>query len=108
MQPTLNPDLRCSDYVFLNRWAVRRQNVRRGDIVCVISPKEPSQKLIKRVIGLAGDIVGTHGYKISALQVWIQYVEVIIGCRRDTAGWKGTTLDVLWTPIPSGRYLWVW
>lgn len=79
MQPALNPDLRSPDYVFLNRWAVRNKDIQRGEIVCIVSPKVPSQTLIKRVVGLAGDIIGTHGYKISALQVWIRYIEVIIG-----------------------------
>lgn len=69
MQPTLNPDLRYPDYVFLNRWTIRNLDIQRGDIVCVVSPKEPSHTLIKRVVGLAGDIIDTHGYRISALQV---------------------------------------
>lgn len=69
MQPALNPDLRYPDYVFLNRWAIRNRDIQRGDIVCIVSPKLPNQTLIKRVVGLGGDIVGTHGYKIGALQV---------------------------------------
>ncbi|KAH0953789.1 hypothetical protein HN011_010129 [Eciton burchellii] len=69
MQPALNPDQGYSDYVFLNRWLVRKHDIQRGDIVSVSSPKVPSQTLIKRVVGLAGDIVGTHGYKINILQI---------------------------------------
>jgi len=69
MQPALNPDQGYSDYVFLNRWLIRKHDIQRGDIVSVSSPKVPSQTLIKRVVGLAGDIVGTHGYKIHVLQV---------------------------------------
>lgn len=63
MQPTLNPDERHPDYVFLNRRAIRTQDIQRGDIVTVKSPKSPDQILIKRVIGLSGDIIRTHGYK---------------------------------------------
>lgn len=82
MQPALNPDLRYPDYVFLNRWAIRNQNIQHGDIVCVISPKVPNQTLIKRVIGLAGDIVDTRGYKLSVLEVWISfvYVQICVYC----------------------------
>ncbi|KOC68120.1 Mitochondrial inner membrane protease subunit 2 [Habropoda laboriosa] len=69
MQPTLNPDGRHPDYVFLNRRAVRTEAIQRGDIVTVKSPKSPDQILIKRVIGLSGDIVHTHGYKIDILRV---------------------------------------
>lgn len=71
MQPALNPDLRYPDYVFLNRWVIRNQDIKRGDIVCITSPKAPNQTLIKRVVGLSGDIVDTHGYKLSVLQVWM-------------------------------------
>lgn len=63
MQPALNPDIEKTDYVFLSRWAVRNLNVNRGDIVSLISPKDPDQKIIKRVVGLQGDVVSTLGYK---------------------------------------------
>lgn len=54
MQPALNPDRSSTDYVFLNRWAVRTLDIKRGDIVSLISPKDPDQKLIKRVVGIQG------------------------------------------------------
>lgn len=69
MQPVLNPDTKYDDYVFLNRWAAKNRDIQRGDIVSVISPKVPSQTFIKRVVGLPGDIVDTHGYKINVLEV---------------------------------------
>ena len=62
MQPALNPTS-DTDYVFLNRWAVRFYEVARGDVVSLLSPKNPDQKLIKRVVGLEGDIINTIGYK---------------------------------------------
>lgn len=91
MQPALNPEQGNSDYVFLNRWLIRRHDIQRGDIVSVSSPKTPSQTLIKRVVGLAGDIVGTHGYKLSVLEVrtcnchicaqrWKSFVHRLILC----------------------------
>ncbi|XP_076245928.1 mitochondrial inner membrane protease subunit 2 [Calliopsis andreniformis] len=69
MQPTLNPDVKQPDYVFLNRWAVRSQDIQRGEIVAIISPKIPDQTLIKRVVGLSGDIIDTHGYTADILEV---------------------------------------
>lgn len=54
MQPALNPNANETDYVFLNRWAVKSYDVQRGDIVSLISPKNPSQKIIKRVVGIEG------------------------------------------------------
>ncbi|XP_058793853.1 mitochondrial inner membrane protease subunit 2-like [Phymastichus coffea] len=69
MQPTLNPDLEKIDWVFLNRWAVRDRSISRGDIVAFKSPKYPYQKLIKRVIGLSGDVIYTLGYRKEILEV---------------------------------------
>lgn len=62
MQPSLNPSS-ITDYVFLNRWSVRFFEVSRGDVVALTSPKDPDQKLIKRIVGLEGDIINTHSYK---------------------------------------------
>ncbi|KAM8891931.1 mitochondrial inner membrane protease subunit 2 isoform 5-T9 [Spinachia spinachia] len=57
-QPFLNPEGGSDcDVVLLNRWSVRNYEVRRGDIVSVMSPKNPQQKIIKRVIGLEGDFI---------------------------------------------------
>ncbi|XP_067420314.1 mitochondrial inner membrane protease subunit 2 isoform X2 [Emydura macquarii macquarii] len=58
MQPSLNPGGRqVSDIVLLNHWSVRNYEVQRGDIVSLVSPKNPEQKIIKRVIALEGDII---------------------------------------------------
>lgn len=54
MQPALNPSVGSEDYVFLSKWSVNEIGVERGDIISLISPKDPSQKLIKRVVGLEG------------------------------------------------------
>uniref|UniRef100_D3TPQ8 Mitochondrial inner membrane protease subunit n=1 Tax=Glossina morsitans morsitans TaxID=37546 RepID=D3TPQ8_GLOMM len=68
MQPALNPNS-DTDYVFLSRWDVRSRNIKRGDIVSLISPKDPTQKIIKRVVGLQGDVVSTLGYKQDILRI---------------------------------------
>lgn len=69
MQPALNPSSSNQDYVFLSRWDVRSKNVQRGDIVSLISPKDPSQKIIKRMVGLEGDVVSTLGYKQEIVRI---------------------------------------
>ncbi|XP_077327293.1 mitochondrial inner membrane protease subunit 2 isoform X1 [Lithobates pipiens] len=70
MQPSLNPGGRNeSDVVLLNRWRIRNYEVQRGDIVSLVSPKNPEQKIIKRVIGLEGDIVKTAGYKTRFVKI---------------------------------------
>ncbi|XP_029417351.1 mitochondrial inner membrane protease subunit 2 isoform X1 [Nannospalax galili] len=64
MQPSLNPGgSQSSDVVLLNHWKVRNFEVQRGDIVSLVSPKNPEQKIIKRVIALEGDIIRTIGHK---------------------------------------------
>ncbi|XP_075785884.1 mitochondrial inner membrane protease subunit 2 isoform X3 [Pelodiscus sinensis] len=58
MQPSLNPGGRqVSDVVLLNHWSIRNYEVQRGDIVSLVSPRNPEQKIIKRVIALEGDII---------------------------------------------------
>lgn len=54
MQPALNPNSGSEDYVFLSKWAIRDMYVQRGDIISLTSPKDPNQKLIKRIVGLQG------------------------------------------------------
>ncbi|KPI99065.1 PREDICTED: mitochondrial inner membrane protease subunit 2 [Papilio xuthus] len=63
MQPALNPESTNTDYVFLSRWAIRDYKIERGDVISLTSPKNPKQKIIKRVVGLQGDVVSTMGYK---------------------------------------------
>lgn len=69
MQPALNPDKTSTDYVFLNRWAVRSLNIKRGEIISLVSPKDPDQTIIKRVVGIQGDLVATIGYKVRVVRV---------------------------------------
>ncbi|XP_032076669.1 mitochondrial inner membrane protease subunit 2 isoform X2 [Thamnophis elegans] len=64
MQPSLNPvEQQVSDIVLLNHWSIRNYEVQRGDIVSLVSPRNPEQKIVKRVIALEGDIIKTIGYK---------------------------------------------
>ncbi|XP_033982884.1 mitochondrial inner membrane protease subunit 2 [Trematomus bernacchii] len=70
MQPSLNPEggSNC-DVVLLNKWSVRNYEVQRGDVVTVMSPKNPQDEIIKRVIGLEGDLIRTLGYKNRLVRV---------------------------------------
>lgn len=69
MQPALNPEAPVTDYVLLNRWSVRTSEVSRGEVVSLVSPKDPGQKIIKRVVGIEGDLISTIGYKQSFVRV---------------------------------------
>jgi inner membrane protease subunit 2 len=58
MHPVLNPvdnKSLVTDYVFLYNWPVATnsfESIGRGDIVALVSPNDPQQRIIKRVIGL--------------------------------------------------------
>ncbi|RZC41746.1 mitochondrial inner membrane protease subunit 2, partial [Asbolus verrucosus] len=69
MQPALNPHQHTTDYVFLNRWSVKSYEIKRGDIISLISPKDPSQKIIKRVVGVQGDVIATLSYKSHVVKI---------------------------------------
>ncbi|XP_048355921.1 mitochondrial inner membrane protease subunit 2 [Sphaerodactylus townsendi] len=70
MQPSLNPgDKQVSDVVLLNHWSIRNYEVQRGDIVSLVSPRNPKQKIIKRVIALEGDVIKTISYKTKYVKV---------------------------------------
>ncbi|XP_029033997.1 mitochondrial inner membrane protease subunit 2 [Osmia lignaria lignaria] len=109
MQPTLNPDENKPDYVFLNRRAIRTQDIQRGEIVTVKSPKSPNQILIKRVVGLSGDIVQTHGYKTTILKIpeghcWVEGDHIGRSMDSNTFGPISTALitakatSIVWPP----------
>jgi len=62
MQPTLNPRAEQKDWIFVSRWLGIDYKIARGDIVCLSSPCNPKETLVKRVIGLEGDIIRTLSY----------------------------------------------
>jgi len=58
MQPVLNPDpTEDADLVALRRINGAFDDLRRGDIVTAACPYSSSEVYIKRVVGLAGDLV---------------------------------------------------
>lgn len=56
MQPTFNPN-NTVDLVFLSYLPVRFGSIERGDIIVAVSPRNPSETIIKRVIAVEGDFV---------------------------------------------------
>ncbi|KAH8118586.1 peptidase S24/S26A/S26B/S26C [Phellopilus nigrolimitatus] len=81
MQPTLNPEP-CvwRDLVLFDRLSVHagRNTLRRGDVVSLESPVKPGQFIVKRVVGLPGDVVQTlppypePEITVPAGHVWIE------------------------------------
>ena len=57
MQPSLNPVPTSNDYVFLSRFDMHDFDIKKGEIISCVSPKNRKQRIIKRVTGVEGDIV---------------------------------------------------
>lgn len=58
MQPCLNPeDNKSNDYVLLNKWSMRNFEIKHGDVVALTSPRDPDQKIIKRIVAVEGDTI---------------------------------------------------
>jgi len=62
--PSMTPTLKVDDRVLVNKLSYRLHGVHRGDIVVFESPRPAAEKdLIKRVVGLPGDVVeGRDGH----------------------------------------------
>ncbi len=54
---SMNPTLQDGEYVLVNRLAYKFGAPQRGDIIVFHFPLDESQDLIKRVIGLPGDVI---------------------------------------------------
>jgi len=54
---SMNPTLQNGEYILVNRLAYKTGQPERGDIIVFRLPGDESQDLIKRVIGLPGDVV---------------------------------------------------
>jgi len=68
MDPALNDQ---NEWVFVNLWAYRKEPIQRGGIVTFVSHRDPANHVIKRVIGLEGDIVYNEKYEKSKAPVKI-------------------------------------
>jgi len=63
---SMKPLLRAQERILISKLAVRKNSLRRFDIVVLYKPDEPEKSLVKRIIGLPGEIVEIRGG-----EVWI-------------------------------------
>ena len=100
MWPTLNGERSSNpDYIWLNSFATRNFTVERGDIVAFTSPSDPNRVLIKRVVGLEGDVVQSSSTRFNHVRlrqgfVWME------GDNKDKSMDSNT-----FGPIPRGLVL---
>ncbi len=51
------PNFESGDYLIVDEISYRFQDPRRGEVIVFKSPQDPSQRFIKRIIGLSGETV---------------------------------------------------
>jgi signal peptidase I len=54
---SMKPTLLVGDNIFVNKLSLDPNKFERGDIIVFEYPKDPSKVMVKRVIGLPGDII---------------------------------------------------
>jgi len=84
------------DWVWVSCWKARDYQFSRGDIVVFVSPKEPHDYVIKRVIGLEGDTVTSHQH--SPIKVKIPEGH----CWVEGDNWNNSVDSNKYGPIPKG------
>jgi signal peptidase I len=93
---SMQPELRNSDLVFINKLAYRVGDVHRGDVVVFHYPNDPSKSYIKRIIAEPGDTL-----RIDRGEVWVNgehLREIYVPRRfRDDRSYPETV-------IPAGSY----
>jgi len=58
---SMRPLLRDQERVLISKLAVRKGSLHRFDIVVMYKPDEPDKSLIKRIVGLPGEIIEIRG-----------------------------------------------
>jgi signal peptidase I len=93
---SMQPELRDSDRIFINKLAYRVGEVHRGDVVVFHPPSDPEKSYIKRIIAEPGDTL-----RIDHGEVWVNGVQqrelYVPGRFRDERSYSETT-------IPAGDY----
>ena len=54
---SMKPLLRAQERILISKLAVRKNNLQRNDIVVLYKPDEPEKSLVKRIVGLPGEII---------------------------------------------------
>lgn len=54
---SMRPILRDGDRIFISKFNVREKSLKRFDIVVFYRPDEPEKSLVKRIVGLPGEII---------------------------------------------------
>jgi len=84
------------DHVWVNCWKARNFEFSRGDIVVFVSPKDPYEYVIKRIIALEGDTVETNKGNLIKIKVPEGH------CWVEGDNWGNSVDSNKYGPIPMG------
>ncbi len=62
---SMNPNFENGDYLIIDEISYRFREPKRGEVIVFNPPQEPSQRFIKRIIGLPGEIVEIKGGRVA-------------------------------------------
>lgn len=65
---SMEPNFKNGDYLIVDELSYRFRGPERGEVVVLKYPEDPSQKFIKRIIGLPGETVEIMNGKVSIIK----------------------------------------
>lgn len=69
MGQSMEPAFNSGDYLIVDQLSYRLRDPQRGEVIVFRYPKMPSQRYIKRIIGLPGEIIQIEGNKVRILDM---------------------------------------
>jgi signal peptidase I len=54
---SMEPSLHNTELILVDKWSYHFHTPARGDVIVFVSPPDPTQDYIKRIIGLPGDVI---------------------------------------------------
>jgi signal peptidase I len=91
---SMQPGLVDGQYVMVNKMAYLLHGPERGDVIVFHNPQKPNEDLIKRVIGLPGDIIRTDNSHVWINNVLLNEAYISSPSNPETG---------IWT-VPQGQY----
>ncbi|HLH62456.1 MAG TPA: signal peptidase I [Ktedonobacteraceae bacterium] len=84
--PSMRPGLHTGEYVLVNKLAYTFHQPARGDVIVFELPGDPSENLIKRVIGLPGDklVITPNSVTINGVTINEPYISAPNGLPAET------------------------
>lgn len=61
---SMEPNFKNGDYLIVDEISYRFQEPKRGEVIVFKYPNDPSQRYIKRIVGLPGETIGIEGNRI--------------------------------------------